>query len=326
MSSTPSALPTKIVIRPPTRRPSLALDELWHYRSICTVLVRRSLMVRYRQTVVGAAWAMIQPLLMMIIFTIFFGILANISSEGIPYPVFVMIGLTIWQVVAKVLNEGSLSVVANGALVNKIYFPRAYFPISSALGSLVDLAFGLLALAVLLLLYQIVPGWPIILLPVLVAVALAAVLGVSFWLCALNVSYRDVAQLLPFLTQVWMFLTPIIYSSTLIPAQFLPLYWLNPMVLVVDGMRWAIAGTTAPPLQEWVRGHRGRGSAPNVGLCLLSAARAEFRGHGLMVVDSMPAVRVQGLSKQYHIGARPGGSSLYERIGGALGQKSKAPS
>jgi len=211
-------------------------------------------MVRYRQTVVGAAWAMIQPLLMMVVFTIFFGILARIQSEGLPYAVFVMIGLTIWQVIGKVLNEASLSVVANGGLVKKIYFPRAYFPIASALGSLVDLAWGALALAALLVIYQIVPGWGLILVPVLVAIALAAVLGISMWLAALNVTYRDVAQLLPFITQVWMFTTPILYPSTLIPTEFLPLYWLNPMVLVVDGMRWAIAGTTAPPLQEWIQG------------------------------------------------------------------------
>ena len=197
---------------------------------------------------------MIQPLLMMVVFTIFFGILARIQSEGLPYAVFVMIGLTIWQVIGKVLNEASLSVVANGGLVKKIYFPRAYFPIASALGSLVDLAWGALALAALLVIYQIVPGWGLILVPVLVAIALAAVLGISMWLAALNVTYRDVAQLLPFITQVWMFTTPILYPSTLIPTEFLPLYWLNPMVLVVDGMRWAIAGTTAPPLQEWIQG------------------------------------------------------------------------
>jgi len=252
--STGSTAPVKTVIGPPARRPSLALGELWRYRSICAVLVRRSLMVRYRQTVVGAAWAMIQPLLMMVVFTIFFGILARIQSEGLPYAVFVMIGLTIWQVIGKVLNEASLSVVANGGLVKKIYFPRAYFPIASALGSLVDLAWGALALAALLVIYQIVPGWGLILVPVLVAIALAAVLGISMWLAALNVTYRDVAQLLPFITQVWMFTTPILYPSTLIPTEFLPLYWLNPMVLVVDGMRWAIAGTTAPPLQEWIQG------------------------------------------------------------------------
>jgi lipopolysaccharide transport system permease protein len=218
------------------------------------VLVRRSLMVRYRQTAVGATWAILQPLLMMAVFTVFFGILAHVSSEGVPYPVFVLVGLTIWQVVGKVLNEGSLSVVGNSGLVNKIYFPRAYFPIASALGSLVDLAFGLLALGVLLVIYRIVPGWPIVLVPVLVAIALLAALGVSFWLSALNVSYRDVAQLLPFLTQVWMFISPIIYSGQLIPPEFRHLYWLNPIALVVDGLRWAIAGTVAPPLDEWLEG------------------------------------------------------------------------
>ena len=218
------------------------------------VLVRRSLMVRYRQTVVGAAWAMIQPLSLMLVFTIFFGLLAKVQSEGLPYAVFVMIGLTIWQVVGKVLNEGSLSVVANGALVNKIYFPRAYLPIASALGSLVDLAFGFMALAVLLVIFGIVPGWPIVLAPLMIAIALAAGTGVSFWLSALNVTYRDVAQLLPFMTQMWMFSSPILYSSSSIPPDFRPLYWLNPMAITVDGLRWAIAGTSAPAIEEGLEG------------------------------------------------------------------------
>ncbi len=252
--STAAAPLVKTVIRPPGRWPTLALRELWRYRSICMVLVRRSLMVRYRQTAVGAAWAMLQPLLLMLVFTVFFGILANVQSDGVPYAVFVMVGLTIWQVVGKVLNEASLSVVANGGLVNKIYFPRAYFPIASALGSLVDLAFGLLALAGLLVIFRVLPGWPIVLAPLLVAIALAAVTGVSFFLSALNVTYRDVAQLLPFLTQIWMFSSPIFYSSSIIPAVFRPLYWLNPMVVAVDGLRWAIAGTAAPPIQEWIEG------------------------------------------------------------------------
>ena len=254
MSSRPTAAPARTVIRPPARWPTLGLHELWRYRSICMVLVRRSLMVRYRQTVVGATWAMLQPLLLMVVFTIFFGALVNVKSEGIPYAVFVMIGLTIWQVVGKVLNEASLSVVANGGLVNRIYFPRAYFPIASALGSLVDLAFGLLALAVLLIIFQIVPGWLIVFLPLLIIIALAAVTGVSFWLSALNVTYRDVAQLLPFLTQLWMFTSPIIYAGSIIPAQFRPLYWLNPMAITVDGLRWAVAGTAAPPIEEWIEG------------------------------------------------------------------------
>lgn len=254
MSRTSTASSLKTVIRPPAGWPTWALHELWRYRSICMVLVRRSLMVRYRQTAVGAAWAILQPLMLMVVFTIFFGILADVKSEGVPYAIFVMIGLTIWQVVGKILNEGSLSVVGNSALVNKIYFPRAYFPIASALGSLVDLAFGLLALGVLLVIFQVVPGWPIILAPVLIAIALTAVLGVSFWLSALNVTYRDVAQLLPFLTQLWFFTTPIIYSGQLIPPDFRPLFWLNPITLTVDGLRWAIGGTAAPPLQEWIEG------------------------------------------------------------------------
>lgn len=254
MSSPPVAVHPTTVIRPPARWPTLALHELWHYRAICMVLVRRSLMVRYRQTAVGAAWAMLQPLLLMLVFTVFFGILASVKSEGVPYSVFVMIALTIWQVVAKVLNEASLSVVGNGGLVNKIYFPRAYFPIASALGSLVDLAFGFFALAVLLVIFQLVPGWPIVLVPVLVSIALAAVTGVSFWLSALNVTYRDVAQLLPFLTQLWFFISPVIYSGSIIPSEFRPLYWLNPMAITVDGMRWAVAGTAAPTIQEWIEG------------------------------------------------------------------------
>ena len=244
----------KTVITPPTRWPKLGLSELWRYRSICMVLVRRSLMVRYRQTVVGVAWAVLQPVLLMIVFTIFFGILVKVQSEGVPYAVFVMIGLTIWQIVGKVLNEGSLSVVANSGLLSKIYFPRVYFPIASALGSLVDLAFGFLALGVLLVIFQILPGWPIVLVPLLIAIALAAVTGVSFWLSSLNVAYRDVAQLLPFITQLWMFTSPILYAGSIIPAQFRPLYWLNPMAISVDGLRWAIAGTAAPPIQEWVEG------------------------------------------------------------------------
>jgi lipopolysaccharide transport system permease protein len=230
------------------------LRELWHYRTICLVLVRRSLMVRYRQSLVGAAWAMLQPLMLMIVFTIFFGVLANVRSEGVPYAVFVLTGLTIWQVVAKILNEGSLSVVNNGALVKKIYFPRAYFPIASALGSLVDLFFGLLALAVLLLIYGIVPGWQIVFAPVFIAIAVLAATGIGLWLSALYVTYRDVAQLLPSITQLWLFVSPIIYSGTIVPEQFRPIYWLNPMAIAVDGLRWSVVGTAQPPLLEFVEG------------------------------------------------------------------------
>ena len=218
------------------------------------VLVRRSIMVRYRQTVVGASWAILQPLLLMLVFTIFFGVLSKVPSEGLPYAVFVLIGLTIWQVVGKVLNEGSLSVVANGGLVTRIYFPRSYFPFASAIGSLVDLAFGFAVLAVLLLYFGIPLQLTVLFVPFFVALALVAVTGVSLWLSALNVDYRDVAQLLPFITQLWLFTSPIIYSSSIIPTEFQPLYWLNPMALVVDGLRWSIAGTFLPPTPEWIEG------------------------------------------------------------------------
>ena len=211
-------------------------------------------MVRYRQTIVGAMWAILQPLLLMIVFTIFFGVLSNVRSEGVPYAVFVMTGLTIWQVVAKVLNEGSLSVVNNAGIVNKIYFPRAYLPISSALGSLIDLFFAMLALAVMLLIYGIVPGWQLIFAPAFIAIAVAAVTGVAFWLSALYVSYRDVAQLLPSATQLWLFISPIIYSGSIVPEELQPIYWLNPMAIAVDGLRWSILGTAPPPLLEFVLG------------------------------------------------------------------------
>jgi lipopolysaccharide transport system permease protein len=242
------------VIGPPARWPSLGLGELLRHGSICLVLARRSLKVRYRQTVVGAGWALLQPILLMIVFTVFFGMLARLPSEGLPYPVFFFCGLVVWQMVAKILNEGSLSVVANAALVSRVYFPRAYFPISIALASLVDLFFGLLALAALLIYFGIVPGAGIVVVPLLVLIAWAGGLGVALWLSALNVAYRDVTQLLPFVTQLWMFASPIIYPVSIIPAPYLPLYYLNPIALVATGFRWAFAGAAAPTAAAWIIG------------------------------------------------------------------------
>jgi lipopolysaccharide transport system permease protein len=242
------------VIKPPGRWPGLGLEELRRFRSICVVLAKRSLMVRYRQTVIGAAWTLLQPLTMMMVFTVFFGLVTRFPTEGIPYPVFVYVGLVAYQVVAKILNEGSQSVTANADLINKIYFPRAYFPISIALASLVDLLFSVVALAILLLFYGIVPGLPVLLTPLMIGLAVIAALGLSFWLSALNAEYRDITQLLPFLSQLWMFTSPIIYPSNLIPADYLPLYWLNPLAAVVDGLRWALTGTAAPPPEAWIIG------------------------------------------------------------------------
>lgn len=241
------------VITPPSRWPRLDLAELWHYRSICLVLARRNLMVRYRQTAIGAAWAVIQPVSLMLVFTLFFGLLARVPSEGVPYPVFYLSGLVIWQMVNKILNEGSNSVVANATLVERVYFPRAYFPISVALASLLDLAFGMVALAVVLVMFGTTLG-PVWLIPVLILIGWITALGVAMALSAINTTYRDVTQLLPFLSQLWMFASPIIYPSSIVPESIRWLYYLNPIALVVEGFRHAVANTPAPGPEAWLVG------------------------------------------------------------------------
>lgn len=241
-------------IRPPGRWPGLGLGEVWRYRSICMVLARRNLKVRYRQTVVGAGWAIVQPIMLMLVFTLFFGLLARLPSGGLPYPVFFYLGLLPWHMVGKILTEGSTSVVANSALVTRVYLPRIYFPTSVALGSLADLAFGTVALTLLLVVFGIVPGPEVILAPVFIVIAWAAGLGVAYWLSAVNVAYRDVTQLLPFLAQLWMFGSPIIYPSSIIPDPYRALYFLNPLALVIEGFRWVIADAPSPPPEAWLLG------------------------------------------------------------------------
>ncbi len=218
------------------------------------MLAQRSLKARYRQAFLGAAWTLLQPILLMIVFTVFFGLFARVPTQGIPYPVFYFLGLLPWLIVARVVNEGSASVVANSALVTRVYFPRIYLPLATGIGALVDFSFGSLALAVLLTIYWIVPGVGVLLLPLVVLVALAAGLGVSFWLSALNASYRDIAQLLPSIVQVWFFASPILYPSSIIPEGVRTLFYLNPMALVIDAFRSAFAGSPAPPAEAWVLG------------------------------------------------------------------------
>ncbi len=242
------------IIRPPARWPGLGLREFLRLHEICFVLARRNLMVRYRQTLIGASWAILQPLLLMGLFSIFFGLLGRIPSDGLPYPVFFFLGLLPWQMVSKILMEGSTSVVNNAALVTRVYFPRTYFPLSVAMASLVDFVVGLIALAVLLAVFGVVPGPTIVALPLLTAVAWATGLGVAYWLGALNVTYRDITQLLPFLAQLWMFSSPIIYPATIIPEAYRALYFLNPIALVVTGFRWSVGGAEPPPAEAWALG------------------------------------------------------------------------
>ena len=204
-------------------------------------------MVRYRQTIVGAGWALLQPLLLMVVFTVFFGLLGRLPSAGLPYPVFFFLGLMPWHMVSKILNEGSASVVANRPLVTRVYFPRSYFPASVALASLVDLALSVVPLVVLLVLFGIVPGVEVIFAPLLIVPAWLTALGVAIWLSALNVRYRDITQLLPFFTQVWMFGSPIIYPSTIVPEPYRWVYFLNPIAGVIESLRHLVAHAPAPP-------------------------------------------------------------------------------
>lgn len=246
--------PRRTLIRPPARWPPLGLAELWSLRAIAVVLARRSLMVRYRQTLIGAAWVLIQPLTLMLVFTVFFGVFMNRSIGTTPYAVFVYLGLLVWMMASRVLSQGSTSVASNAGLLSKIYFPRAYLPIGVAIGSLVDFAFGFVALFALLVFFGIAPTIGLLAIPMATAMALAAVLGVTFWLSALNAQYRDVGQLLPFLTQLWFFTSPIFYSSDVIPVEWRTLYWLNPIAVAIEAFRWAFAGLAPPPVEAWLIG------------------------------------------------------------------------
>ncbi len=246
--------PELTIVEPPKRWPGLGLGELWRLRQICLVLAKRNLMVRYRQTVVGAAWSLLQPILLMIVFTVFFGLWGRGDAEGMPFPVFFLLGLVPNQMVTKVLNEGSMSVVSNAGLVTRVYFPRAYFPTSVAIAALVDLFLALVAVAALLIAFNVYPGTNIVFVPPLIALAWFSGLGLAYLLSALNVVYRDIAQLLPFLSQLLMFLSPIIYPSTIIPEPYRMVYFANPMALVVEGFRWALADGPAPPGYAWIIG------------------------------------------------------------------------
>ena len=209
--------------------------------------------MRYRQSVVGIAWVVIQPLLLTAAFTAFFSIMAHDAGD-VPFPVFFLCGLFIWQFVAKILGEGTGSIEANNTLVTRVYLPRVFLPVSVVLAGFVDLLFTGLALVVAMAVFGLVPQPTTILAPLLVAVAVATALGAALWLSSLSVAYRDIDVLLPVLTQLWFFATPIMYSTDIVSPDILGLYYLNPMALVVTGMRWAVLGLSAPPPEAWVEG------------------------------------------------------------------------
>jgi lipopolysaccharide transport system permease protein len=235
------------VIEPPTGWSALDFRELWTYRELLYFLVWRDIKVRYKQTVLGVAWALLQPLATMVVFALFFGRLAGIPSDGLPYPVFAFAALVPWTFFANGLTLSANSLIANQQLVTKVYFPRVAIPMATVLAGLVDLVIAFAVLLAMMAWYGIAPTVNVLWLPLFIALALVTALGVGLWLSALNVLYRDVRYVVPFLTQLWLFATPIAYSSTLLPEQWRTLYAINPMVGVVEGFRFALLGQGSGP-------------------------------------------------------------------------------
>jgi lipopolysaccharide transport system permease protein len=239
---------------------NLRLRELWEFRELLYFLTWRDIKVRYKQTVLGAAWAILQPFMTMVVFSLFFGRLAHISSgsSNIPYPIFSYAGLVPWTFFAYGLAQSSNSLVGNAQLIKKVFFPRLVVPIASILSGLVDFALAFIVLLGMMLVFGIAPTINVIFLPFFLLLAFITALGVGLWLSALNVEYRDVQYMVPFLVQFWMFISPVAYPSSLLSGPWRTLYGLNPMVGVLDGFRWALLGSTGAP-------------GPMIGLSIIAA-------------------------------------------------------
>jgi lipopolysaccharide transport system permease protein len=225
---------------------SRTLSDLWAYRELLYFFIWRDVKVRYKQTLLGAGWAIIQPLMTMVVFTIFFGHLAKVPSDGLPYPVFSLMALVPWTYFASALAGCSTSLSGYQHIISKVYFPRLIIPIAAVVAPLVDFAIGFVILVGFMAWYRIVPGPSIVWLPALMLLALATAAGVGVWLAALNVRYRDVRYVVPFVVQLWMFATPVAYPASLVPARWRAVYGLNPMAGVIEGFRWALAGGPPP--------------------------------------------------------------------------------
>jgi lipopolysaccharide transport system permease protein len=234
------------VIEPSRGWAALKLGELWEYRELLYFLVWRDVKVRYKQTALGAAWAIIQPFFTMVIFSIFFGGLAKIPSDGIPYPIFSYAALLPWTFFANGMGRASNSLVGSANLISKVYFPRLVVPLSGVLAGLPDFAIAFVVLLGMMLFYGVWPTAAVAWLPLFLLLALVTALGVGLWLSALNVQYRDIGYVVPFLTQFWLFATPVAYPSSLLSEPWRTLYGLNPMVGVVEGFRWALLGSNPP--------------------------------------------------------------------------------
>lgn len=234
------------IVLEPDRSEKHYWKDLWQYRELFHVLAARDIAVRYKQTVIGILWAVIRPILTMVVFTVVFGKLAKLPSEGAaPYALMVFAGMLPWQFFSTALTESSNSLITNANLISKVYFPRIIVPTSTVIVAFIDLAISFVILVGMMIYYQFAPSWQILLLPVFVIIGFAASLGPGFWVTSLNVKYRDFRYVIPFLIQVGLYLSPVGFSSSIIPDQWKLLYYMNPMVGVIDGFRWCILGDEA---------------------------------------------------------------------------------
>ena len=238
---------TVVILEPSQGLVSLRLRDLWEYRELLFFLTWRDIKIRYKQTLMGVSWAIIQPFFTMVVFSLFFGKLAGVPSDGLPYPLFPFAARVPWHLFANGLSQSSNSLVGSANLIQKVYFPRLVIPISSVLSGVIDFLLALVMLLGMMAFYVIFPDQRILWLLPLFLLALVAALGVGLWLSALNVEYRDVRYIVPFLSQIWLLATPIAYPSSLLPEPWRTLYGLNPMAGVVEGFRWALLGSATAP-------------------------------------------------------------------------------
>jgi lipopolysaccharide transport system permease protein len=276
VSARPSTLPVTH-IRPGARAMSFTLDEVWHARELLYFLVWRDIKVRYKQTALGIAWSVLQPFLTMVVFTIFFGRLAKLPSDGVPYPLFSLAALVPWTYFATAASNGASSLVGNQHLIAKVYFPRILVPLAAVLMPAVDLAVSFGMLVVLMAWYHVVPTAAIAALPLYVGLGILAAFAVTLWTSALSVRYRDARYVLPFVIQIWLFISPVAYPASMVPERWRLLYALNPMATVVEGFRSSLLGTPGP------------GSMAAIGVAVVAAAlvagAAYFRSVEGSIVD-----------------------------------------
>jgi lipopolysaccharide transport system permease protein len=239
--------PRKIVVKPSSGWAALNLRDLWVYRELVYFMTWRNLKVRYKQSVLGVGWAILQPFLTMVVFSIFFGNLAKVPSDGVPYPIFSYTALIPWTLFSKALQDASHSLVQNSHMITKIYFPRMILPLAAVLAGVLDFLIAFVVLLGMMVFYHVAPTANIWSIPLFLLLTLITAIGVGLWLSALNVLYRDIGYVLPFLTQFWMYISPIAYPTSMVPEKWRLVYALNPMTGVVEGFRWALLGTGQAP-------------------------------------------------------------------------------